>query len=322
MAANLDMSNDRVNFAYVGDVSNIWHSLGQSVPADADLNTWKDAAGMTWMAKESPILFNNGNDMPTVFPDKKALFRSDTNFPLSIVGKDYKIVQPGEILDFFDELLQRHDMKMDTAGCLFSGKRFFASAKLGDDIEIISGDKIKGHLLLTTSLDGTLATTGKVVSTRVVCNNTLTMALNESSKNMVKVSHATEFDATSAKIDLGLIEETRGTFIENMRKLASASCTDSDALKFYQDMYYNKDVAADEQHGSIEKKVREMFNSYLNGAGANFHRGSLYGVLQGVTDYHTHSVKSRTDSAKFWNSFYTSDKPKLAAQQKLLQMVV
>lgn len=321
MAANLDMSNDRVNFAYTGDVSAIWHSLGQRVEYDADLETWKEAAGMTWLARESAILFNDGNDMPTVFPEKKALFRSDTNMPLSIVGKDYKIVQPGQILDFFDELLERHDMKMDTAGCLFSGKRFFASAKLGDDIEIISGDKIKGHLLLTTSLDGTLATTGKVVSTRVVCNNTLTMALNESSKNMVKVSHATEFDATRAKIDLGLVEETRAVFIENMRKLASATCTDGDALKFYQEMYYNKDVPADEQHGTIEKKVQEMFKAYKFGAGSDFSRGTLYGVLQGVTDYHTHSVKSRTDSAKFWNSFYTSDKPKLAAQQKLLQMV-
>lgn len=325
MAAELDMSNGRVNFAYTGSKSEIWHGEGEQVPDDATLDQWKKAAGLEWFAKESPILFNAPNaagfDMPTLFPDKKALFRSDTNAPLSVVGADYKIVQPSAIVDFFHDLLENHDMKMSTAGSLFGGRRFFATAKLGEDFEVISGDKISGYLLLTTSLDGTLATTGKCTSVRTVCNNTLTMALNEHSKNMVKVSHKTEFDASRAKIDLGLIEETQFTFIENMRKLAKATCTDGDALRFYQEQFFNKDIAVDEQHGTIVKKVNDMMQAYRFGNGANFSRGTLYGVLQGATDYFTHSVKSRTDDAKFWNSFYSSDKTKLDIQKKLLAMV-
>lgn len=320
MSAELDMSNDRVNFAFTGDISQIWHKSGQQVPDDATMEEWKVAAGMTWFAKESPILYNDGNDMPQVFPDKKALFRSDTNAPLSVVGTDYKLVQPSEILDFFHDLLQSHDMKMDTAGCLFGGKRFFASAKLGDNFQIVDGDTIQGYLLLATSLDGTLATTGKCTSVRTVCNNTLSMALNQEVKNMVRVSHKSMFDPNMAKINLGLIEETQAQFIENMRKLANTKVTDLDAQKFYQEYFFNKDVPVDEQHGSVVKKVNDIMTAYQFGQGAEFSRGTLYGVLQGVTDYFTHSVKSRTDDAKFWNSFYGSDKVKLDVQNKLLEM--
>lgn len=321
MAAELDTSNGRINFAFTGDRSKIWHGQGTQVEETSSIQEWKDAAGMNWFAKESPILFNDGNDMPTIFPDKKALYRNDTNAPLSVVGADYQMVQPGEILDFFHDLLGRHDMKMSTAGVLFGGRRFFASAKLGEDFQIVPGDTIKGYLLLTTSLDGTLATTGKCTSIATVCNNTLTMALNEKTKNMVKVSHKTAFDANRAKIDLGLIEETQATFIENMRKLSMAKISDTDVKKFYQEQFYNKDVPANRQHARVINKVSDIMHAYLYGKGADMRHGTLYGVLNGVTDYFTHNVKSRTEDASFWNSFYGSDKVKLDVQKKLLEMV-
>jgi phage/plasmid-like protein (TIGR03299 family) len=320
MAANLDMSNNRVNFAYTGDTTKIWHGMGNVIAEDAPLDEWRVAAGLDWFAKESPILFNNGDDMPTVFPDKKALFRSDTNAPLSIMSNDYRIVQPKEVLDFFHDLLENHDMKMSTAGSLFGGKRFFATAKLGEDFEVISGDKISGFLLLTTSLDGTLATTAKATSIRTVCSNTLTMALNESSKNMVKVTHSTDFDASKAKLELGLISDTQHKFIENMRTLATAKIETKDVRKFFQDQFYKKDVAVDEQHGSIVNKVNDLITLYNFGKGAEFSKGTLYGVLQATTDYFDHKVKPRSESAAFWNSFYTSDKIKLDIQSKLLEM--
>ena len=105
MAANLDLSNDRVNFAYREDHGTIWHQSGQVIQPDASLAEWKVQSGLEWEAKSSPILFNNSDDIPTVFPDKIALFRSDNNAPLSVVSDSYKIVQPSEVVDFFSDLL-------------------------------------------------------------------------------------------------------------------------------------------------------------------------------------------------------------------------
>ena len=127
--------------------------------------------------------------------DLKALYRSDNNAPLSIVGSDYNIVQPGEVVDFFSDLLESHNMEMSSCGSLFDGRRFFATAKL-NDITIIPGDVITGYLLIATSLDGSLATVAKTTSVRTVCSNTLTMAMNEKTANVIKVPHSTQFDAS------------------------------------------------------------------------------------------------------------------------------
>lgn len=321
MAANLDYSNDRVNYAYVLEHGSVWHGEGHILPVNAPLSDWKREAGLEWTAVPSPILFNNGEDMPTVFPDKVALFRSDNNAPLSIVSDSYKIVQPAEVVDFFSDLLDKHDMEMSSCGSLFDGKRFFATAKL-NDIEIIKGDKISGYLLLATSLDGSMATTAKTTSVRTVCSNTLTMAMNQKSANMIKIPHSTEFDATKAKLNLGLIEESQAQFIENMRKLASVTVSDTDVRQIYNDMFYNKEVAAENQHGTVVKKVNDIMYLYKYGNGSEFSKNTMYGVLQGITDFYTNGIKSRTESAKFWHNFYgTAEKIKLESQEKLLKMV-
>jgi len=320
MAANLDYSNDRVNYAYVAEHGSVWHGEGNVLPLHAPLTEWKREAGLEWEAVSSPILFNNRDDIPTVFPDKMALFRSDNNAPLSVVSDSYKIVQPSEVVDFFADLLDKNGMEMSSCGSLFGGKRFFATAKL-NDIEIIKGDKITGYLLLATSLDGSMATTAKTTSVRTVCSNTLTMAIDEKSANMVKVPHSTEFNVNRAKLNLGLIEESQEKFMENMRKLASVTVSDSDVRKIYNEIFYNKDVSAEDQHGTTVKKVNDIMQLYKYGNGSNFGQGTLYNTLQGVTDYFSNNIKSKTESAKFWHSFYgTAEKIKLQTQKTLLDM--
>jgi phage/plasmid-like protein (TIGR03299 family) len=321
MAANLDYSNDRVNYAYVLEHGSVWHGEGNVLPLKSPLIDWKREAGLEWEAISSPILFNDNIDMPTVFPDKIALFRSDNQLPLSIVSQSYKIVQPAEVVDFFSDLLEQHDMEMSSCGSLFDGKRFFATAKL-NDIEIIPGDITTGYLLLATSLDGSMATTAKTTSVRTVCSNTLTMAINQKSANMIKVPHSTEFDASRAKLDLGLIDESQERFIQNMRKLASARVTDKEAFSIYKNMFYNPEVEADKQHGTVVKRIDDIMDLYLFGNGAEYGRGTMYNVLQGITDYYSNKIKNRTESAKFWHTFYGStEKIKLESQQKLLELV-
>lgn len=321
MAHEIDMSNDRVNFAYVQEHGSVWHGLGQIIPLGSDLDTWKREAGLEWTAEASDIVYMTNTGTGSIFPNKRALYRSDTQEPLSIVSGDYQIVQPSEIVDFFSDLLHNHDMEMSSCGSLFGGKRFFATAKL-NDYQIVPGDTITGYLLVATSLDGTLATTAKTTSVRTVCNNTLTMANNESSANVIKVPHSTAFDAERAKLEIGLIQDVQGQFVENMKKLVSVRCSTEDAEKFYQDMFFNKDLAKELQHGTTMKKVSDLMTLYKHGNGAEFGQNTLYNVLQGVTDYYSNNLRSRTDSTKFWSSFYgKGEKMKLEAQDKLLALV-
>ena len=109
-------------FAFSGSRSAIWHGLGQELCEDSSIDVWKAEAGMKGKDRQAPMMFTNADNEPTAVEARKILYRSDNAFQLGIVGEDYKIVQPGQVLEFFDDLTRLHGMKLSTAGTLFGGK--------------------------------------------------------------------------------------------------------------------------------------------------------------------------------------------------------
>jgi phage/plasmid-like protein (TIGR03299 family) len=326
MSHELDFTNNRANMAFTGSRSKIWHGLGQELEVGAGIDTWIKEAGMDWEVFESAITYQSydiANGIQAhAFPDKKALFRSDNHAPLSIVGDTYKIVQPAQVLEFFRDLVENHNMQLSTAGVLFGGKRFWAMADLDKEAQNVDGDKILGRLLLTTSVDGTLATTAQFVSERVVCNNTLRIALNENSTNLVRVTHKSDWDANQVKIDLGLIDASWDKFITDMRKLAEVKVEDSFARKYFQDKFYNPKIDATEQTWGAVKKVDDLMKLFKNGNGSELSGNTAWGVVNAVTDLYTHGTGRKQDpSKKFWNAFMDSDKIKQTVVNDMLELV-
>jgi len=191
-------------FAEIAFVGNEmpWHGLGQNVSENADIDTWRKLAGLDWEINRSVVQFMNGQMHD--YSDHNVLYRSDNNSPLSVVGKNYKVVQPKEVLEFFRDLVSQDGFSIETAGSLKGGRRIWALAKTNLDGEIVDGDLFKTYLLLVTSCDGGLATTAQFTSVRVVCNNTLQMALGDGIDNQVKVRHNSVFNPLAVKGQLGL----------------------------------------------------------------------------------------------------------------------
>lgn len=320
MAHEIDMSNNRANMAFIGQRSKIWHGLGIQLDENSSIETWIKESGLDWSVKESDVFFNTDIDL-SKFNTKKVLFRSDTLQPLSIVGDQFKIVQPVQIVEFFRDLVEKHDMKLSTAGSLFGGKRFWALAELGKEIEIVNGDLVKGYLLLTTSVDGTLKTTGKFISERVVCNNTLSIALNESTKNVVAVSHKSEWDPDLVKVDLGLLDSAWYTFINNMRKLANTPVNNQQAKQFYQEMIFKNQKQ--EPTGTEIRKVDDLLRLYQKGIGYEYSAGTAWGVLNAMTQMWTHGTGRKQSSTQFWDSNVsgTQNQMKTKGLNKLLELV-
>jgi phage/plasmid-like protein (TIGR03299 family) len=319
MAHQLDMSNDRANMAFTGERTKIWHGLGFQMEDDMPLDEWKIQAGLNWEVKESEVAFNNG-EIYVPYSDKKVLYRSDTKEALSVVGKDFKIVQPAEVLEFFRDLVENNDMKLSTAGSLFGGKRFWALAELGKETKVIGDDTIHGNLLLTTALDGTLATTAKFVSTRTVCSNTLTIALNEANRTLVKTSHRSQWDPTQVKIDLGLLDQSWSNFITNIKKMASTKISKSDARQFYQEMVFDK--KKEEASRAEIRKVDKLVNLYENGIGAEYAPSTMWNLLNSITEMYTHGSGKRDSSHQFWSSTYgMEDQIKSDAYNKVLELI-
>lgn len=217
MAHLIDFSTGRAGMAYVGQTP--WHGLGEQLQPGAPLEVWQVQAGMDWQARETALQGTAGAaDSPITFASK-GLFRSDTLAPLSIVGDNYKVVQPGEVLEFFRDLVAADGFALETAGCLDEGRKFWALARTGQAGRIGANDMINGYLLLASSLDGSMATTAQFTSVRVVCNNTLRVAVADS-KGAVKVRHRSVFDASKVKGELGLLPASWDAFMSDAQQLA------------------------------------------------------------------------------------------------------
>ena len=138
-----------------------WHGLGQLMPAGADLDAWAQAAGMDYKVLRAfpryavERLNPEASHIPASalrqVDDKVVLFRSDTHAPLGVVSDSYKVVQPREVLEFFREWADAGGLTIESAGVLFGGKRYFATARLGEAVAVDGGqDRILPYALLSS----------------------------------------------------------------------------------------------------------------------------------------------------------------------------
>lgn len=311
----------QIPMAFTGSRDAIWHGLGQSLEAGKSIDEWVEAAGFNWNIQTSEALYTCDDGKQMAFPGKMVLRRSDTQEPLSIVSESFKVVQPKQVLEFFRDLTVKHGMKLSTAGILGNGKRFWALADCGLEGEVVGGDKIKGQLLLTSSADGQQSTTAKFVSTRVVCQNTLDIALKGGGK-MVRVTHKKEFDADQVKIDLGILDKSWESFLDSLKRLAAKPMGEGDLRTFVSSKFYDENRAADAQTWGVERLVETIITKAKAGSGSDMHRGTRWGALCGITEVLTHKDTSRLSlENRFTETFLGADaNTKASAYFDLLMM--
>jgi phage/plasmid-like protein (TIGR03299 family) len=161
------------------------------------------------------------------FEEQRVLYRSDTHAPLSVVSQRFQEVQPMEILHFYRDLTEQSGFELETAGVLKGGKKFWALARTGQSSALKGKDVSNGYILLATACDGTLATTAQFTSIRVVCNNTLAIALRgqQGNSGVVKVPHSTRFDAEKVKQQLGISVRAWDEHMYEMKQLSQRKVT-------------------------------------------------------------------------------------------------
>jgi phage/plasmid-like protein (TIGR03299 family) len=311
MAHEIDFSNKRANMAYVGETP--WHSLGAKLPAGADMETWRQAAGLDWEVVETPVMFQDRTPPAfREFPTQKVLLRSDTRAPLSTVSKWYNTVQPGEVLGFFDELVKSAGFQLETAGSLRGGNRIWALARVGEDAKIIDGDMVRPYLLLATSYDASMATTAQFTSIRVVCNNTLTAAVGDSKRGVkegaaepkVKIAHLSKFDAQDVREQLTIAVSGWDEFIIKSRMMAQSPLDEELVDAFLLNLFKTKrdDLIAAEKARNTKgyKRVLELFNGA--GAGSDMAGKTVWGAVNAVTQYvdHERGLKRETGLDAAW----------------------
>ena len=181
-----------------------WHGLGTVLEQEAlTAKEAIEAARLDWDVIQRPLLYTT-DPMIGQHQTLDGWFvnvREDTGSVLGVVKDQYEVIQNREVFAVVDAVLGGPDVRWDTAGSLYSGKKVWALAKLDRDI-LIGGDKderIDPYVCAATSHDGSLALTVFTTPIRVVCQNTLTWALGRSRRS-VKIKHAPNMMAKVAQI--------------------------------------------------------------------------------------------------------------------------
>lgn len=299
MAHQLDtVSLGRASYA---STQREWHGLGELMPAGQDIETWAQAAGMEYKVQRATIRYATERLTPDAplhslqtLDERLVLFRSDTGAPLGVVSDSYKVVQPREVLEFFREWAQANACTIESAGVLFGGKRYFATAKMSDGVFVGEGDKVVPYVLLSTSADGSLATEGRITTVRVVCNNTLRLASKGASS--FRVSHRTTFKAEECR---GIIESAHaefGTFMETSRKLASIKVESRLAEDMTALLLTTPTRDADAARDSAGfAKIMSLFQGGGKGSTLDSSRETAWGWLNSATEFVDHHVRARSD---------------------------
>ena len=148
-----------------------WHGLGEIVQEAPTSEDALHLAGLDWDVIQVPVYTEDG----ILIPHYKANLRSTDRKALGIVSDRYRIVQNVEAFEFTDNLLG-NGVRYETAGSLHSGKRVWLLAKM--ETAKITGEDFEPYLVFTNTHDGTGAIKVSLTPVRVVCQNTLNMALS------------------------------------------------------------------------------------------------------------------------------------------------
>lgn len=327
------MAHQIEQMAYVGETP--WHGLGNQLSPQQPIEVWAQQAGMDWRIESSDVSYMAKNDrgqsiiMP--YEEQRVLYRSDTHAPLSIVSQRYQEVQPIEILEFYRDLTEQSGFELETAGVLKGGKKLWALARTGQSYMLKGKDVSNGYILLATACDGTLATTAQFTSIRVVCNNTLAIALKGANANagVVKVPHSTKFDSDKVKQQLGISVRAWDEHMYEMKKLTQRKVTQQEASAYFDAVFNNTTLSIPEQddgiiqfyrnvaqqaaqsnqqktepNGRAMTKAMTMFNGHGRGAELSSAKDTAYGLLCSITEFADHerramSTDHRLDSAWF-----------------------
>lgn len=279
-----------------------WHGLGNKLTPKQPIEVWADRAGMNWTIESSEVRYVTGSSgigAIHAFPEQKVLYRSDTKSALSVVSARYQVVQPREILEFYRDLTEVGGFELETAGVLKEGRKFWALAKTGQSALLKGKDKIGGYLLLATACDGTLATTAQFTSVRVVCNNTLQIALGDST-GAVKVPHRSQFDAQAVKRQLGIAISSWDAFMARTKALSERKVSDAAADSFLRRVLtYSTTNVADRDAIAVNeraiKAVGQLYGGRGKGADLASASGTAWGLLNAVTEYVDHHRRARSD---------------------------
>jgi phage/plasmid-like protein (TIGR03299 family) len=314
MAHMVEMIDGVAQMAYRSSQGKPWHGLGTPVGDDMTPQEMMKAAGLDWSVEKVKTFINyNGKQVET---GQEALVRSTDGKILTQVGPGWNPVQNAAAFEFFTDFVSKGDMSMDTAGSLKDGRIVWALADVRDGFSLFGGDEVKGYLLFSNPHQYGKSIDVRFVLERVVCNNTLTIALAESGQPAVRVNHRSVFDAERVKELLGLSHRKVETFKEAAEFLGSKQYGQKDLEKYF-GAVFGESSKEDKLLSPTAERALQVVETQ---PGAEFKRGSFWQMFNAVTYMTDHELGRSNDTRMTSAWFGTNAKRKVDALNLAVEM--
>jgi phage/plasmid-like protein (TIGR03299 family) len=312
MSHEIEMVNGVAQMAYAGELP--WHGLGQQVSDDITTDGMMEAAGLDWSVSKQPMYYMDDLGEMGEVPGKSALVRSSDNKVMDIVGQDWNPVQNAEAFEFFREFVDTGDMQMHTAGSLKDGKMVWALAKVNDGFTIKTAqgeDSVESYLLFSNPHQYGKSIDVRFTPIRVVCNNTLTLSLNQNVDQYVRMGHQRPFNAEDAMATLGMAQQKLGQYKEAAEYLCQKSYTTDDMLNYFNQVF----PSASDRDSNKSREAQEVMHTQ---AGAALGEGTFWQLFNTVT-YMTDHTLGRNSDTRLQSAWYGQNQN---VKKKALELAV
>jgi len=265
-----------------------WHGLGVCVEETLNSQEALVAAGLDWNVIQRPLMTSTYDPVPGY----KANIRETDNSILGVVTDRYKVVQNQEAFAFTDALLGE-GVKYETAGSLNEGKRIWMLAKLPDKY-IMEGEQIEPYLVFSSSHDGSAAIKVCMTPIRVVCQNTLNLAIGNA-KRIWSTIHVGDLarKMDDAHNTLLLAEKYMGRLGAEFSRLSKIRLSDSKVMEYIEMLLPMDDKPTDIHRKNILQIREDMKIRYFDAPDLKHVGKNAYRFVCAVSDFATHAKPLR-----------------------------
>lgn len=265
-----------------------WHGLGTIVMEAPNSGRALKLAGLDWKVIQKNIYTVSGEEILGY----KANIRDKDNQILGVVTDRYKVVQNEEAFAFTDSLLGQ-GVRYETAGSLQEGRKVWILAKLPKEY-LITGDRVSPYLVFTNSHDGMGAIRVAVTPIRVVCQNTLNLALSEASRNWSTVHIGNvRWKMEEAEKTLFLADKYMNALSRDIENLQKVKLSDKKVMDYMNRLLPIPENASDQMRRNICVQRNDLKARYFEAPDLQQVGKNAYRFINAVSDFGTHAEALR-----------------------------
>ena len=276
-----------------------WHGLGTKVMSALDSEEALIAAGLNWNVIQESIYTTENKPIKGY----KANVRDSDRKVLGVVTDRYKVVQNHEAFSFTDELLGQ-GVRYETAGSLQDGKKVWLLAHMPHEY-IISGERISPYLLFSNTHDGSGAIKVALTPIRVVCNNTLNLALRTAERSWSMI-HTGDIKSKMKEASDTLFKAER--YMDKLGKefeqLRMHKLTDQEVMDYIEILLPVEDGSTPQQIRNMKRLQEDMKSRYFDAPDLKDIGKNAYRFINAASDFATHAKPLR-QTAKYKENLFS-----------------